>query len=287
MYRGIFTSIAIVTLLFWAIDTNCIRSIVLVSNTVHYPVKISAIIVSTADKGDFLCLGTSLYYLSRNTVLPDEVIIVMSNLTNGESLKRLHDLIDQWKEKLPNLRFFPRKEAYSSSENKNYAAMQSRYQYMSFLNVEDEISKFKIEFSKKAFKEDRTMDMMIHEMEYERRNLLESKIKELFRVSNYRIPIDYNDMRNEYTRKVLENKIEIKNTHCCDLLDIDEAKFHNSLITMKKKVWEELKYIDMNNYEDAYFNTRSIIGGYNVGIFKAKLVFYNEDAYRNGKCHRI
>lgn len=247
-------------------------------------IKLSVITISTMNDVHNSCLDTMYYYLHKNTVMAEEVIVVISNVSTVENIEQINSITKNWNRKIPNLRVFIRKILYSPSDNRNFGASRAKYEYLSFIDIDDLISKYKIEFTKKAFRDDKSMDMMIHSMTYYNNDILDLKIYALNDVRRYRIPYDYGAMKNNYTTKILEKKISLIQTYCCALLDIRDVLFHNALVSMKRFVWRELKYIQIGRHEDSYFNTRAIIAGYKVGLYNAKLVYYTGFINRTSRC---
>lgn len=224
--------------------------------------------------------------MSKNTVYPDEIILVASNITTKKYISEINEVVMRWNKILKVIKLFIRKPPYNRGEDKNFAAENSKYDYIGFLDVKDAISVYKVEFSKRAFIQDPTMDMTIHGLSYNMEGMAETEKRYFSDTTKFRVPFNYKSMRNIYLEKILTKNIDILLTYCCDLLEIKGTTFHNNYIVVKKKVWESLKFIEDIGAEDTYFNTRAILGGVKVGIFSAKLVIYSNYEKSEERCIR-
>jgi hypothetical protein len=191
-------------------------------------------------------LESLLRNISEQTIIPDEIAISISDIDiykpkNDYGLNLI-------------IKSFP--ESKNGAQNRNIAANLLNTDVISFFDCDDLMHPQRTEFLLHSFKDD-NVEAVVHDYETE---------KYIFD----------NLIGNPYNQPNLE--FNVINTIYEDLLypsDVTKNKrFHNAHVSVRRKIFDILKYDEHFWAPDSLFNKEIVKHGYNISLLKNKLSFY-------------
>lgn len=234
----------------------------------NYSFCVSLIIPSTI-KDFSRCNKILKRNLCKSIVHPYEVALIVSGVGYNNHFK-IYNATHELEKCTNNLIILSRKLNYNAAENRNYGYFHSHCQIISFFDIDDVMSIYRIFIINKIFKSNKNIDILFHPFSrnlnyFDKQNL--SQIYDKYVVTN---------QYNEITKKCIETYTYDNRIHKCDVSN--GFYITNGWPSIRRSI---MKYILYNESlyatEDLDFISRIVKSGYRVGIFKKSLGFYIKD----------
>lgn len=198
-----------------------------------------------------------------------EIILVISgvkyiNITNFS--KKFNNINNCTKK----LIIIYRKKNYNAASNRNIGYYKSHCNIITFFDIDDIMSIYRIDIIQKVFYENKYIDILFHPSTRKYKEMDKHNITQL-----YNRFIVTNQI-NEITKKC-RNTFHLQNgIYKCD---VSNGFFiTNGWPTLKRKIMDKIKFNEtLNSTEDLDFISRVVRSGYKVSIFKKPLGYYIKD----------
>lgn len=233
---------------------------------------VSLIIPSTI--ADFnRCYNTLKQSVCSSIKYPDEIVIVISGI-GKKNRSDYSIIISQIKKCTNRLIIYYRNSRHSASSNRNKGYFLSNCPIISFFDVDDIMSIYRIFVISKVFKENKHIDVLFHPST---RNY-----NELFKINStkyYNKYVVVNQYRQIYNRCKKTFSFDKRIYKC----DVSNGFFiTNGWPSIKRKIMHKIKFnISLKSTEDLDFISRIVRYGYKVSLYKKPLGFYIKD----NKCY--
>lgn len=207
--------------------------------------------------------------ICKSIIYPYEVIIVISGV-NNKNLTNISIFTHELRKCTKELVIIYRRNEQNAAANRNIGYYKSRCSIISFFDVDDIMSIYRIYIIQKIFKENRKIDVVFHPF-----------------ISNYN-KLDYLNLSKLYSRYAVINQFKRITERCRKTFTFDKRIYkcdvaNRFLITngwpsIKRKIMTYIKFNEsLQSTEDLDFISRVVYKGYNVAIFNKPLGFYIKD----------
>lgn len=229
---------------------------------------ISLIIPSTFD--DYTRCYTMLKRsLCNSMIYPYEVIIVISGVYNRD-LTNVSLFIYELRKCTKELVILYRSNKKNAASNRNFGFYKSRCSIISFFDVDDIMSIYRIEIIHRIFRENRKVDVVFHPF-----------------ITNYN-KLDIYNLSQLYSKYVVINQFSRITERCRKTFSFDKRVYKcdasnnyfiaNNCPTIKRNIMNYIKFNEsLQSTEDLDFISRVVFQGYNVALFNKPLGFYIKD----------
>lgn len=229
---------------------------------------ISLIIPSTLDDFNRCCI-TLKNSVCRSVKYPEEIVIIISGIGNN-NLSKYSIVVNEIRKCTNNLILFYRKMKYSASSNRNMGYSLSNCPIISFFDVDDIMSIYRIYVISKVFKENNHIDVLFHpstrnyselftknSLQYYHKYVVVNKYKQIYNRCKYTFHFD--------------NRI-----YKCD---VSNGFFiTNGWPSIKRSIMHKIKFnVSLQSTEDLDFISRIVRNGYKVSLYRKPLGYYIKD----------
>lgn len=193
--------------------------------------------------------------ISKQTIIPDEISISISE-------------VEEWYPQNDfglNLIITPIREIRDGAENRNTAGLKLSTDLISFFDCDDFMHPQRTEFILESFIENNIV-ALVHEFDISENVPWKEKQWS---------PSDF--MSHLYDKKDLELDI-IKFINPNHLYPVNEQvnkNYHNAHVTVRKEIFEEIKYQEGKWGADSLFNREIVEKGLSISMLNNKLSYYN------------
>lgn len=229
-------------------------------------------LIIPAEYEDFIsCFDINIHNIYVSCDYVDEIIIVLSNIKNRTNIVNkkyiiLRNLCNKIK-----IHIFLNKK--STAENRNYGYSKSKSRYISFFDSDDVMSKYRMKFIRLFLLNNLRTDLLLH---LYNTNIKDKDIKSpnMNKINSYVVNVTSYELRLSY-QKIYYNT-EHNNSWCCRYKK-KIIGVHNGWPTVKRKVMNYIKYDKQyDRGQDSDFNSRVILGGYDIKLISLKLGLYKK-----------
>lgn len=229
---------------------------------------ISLIIPSTYK--DYLrCRNTLISSICNSIFYPDEIVIVISNIEN-RSIDFLFNITASLKKCAKRIILKYRRKQFNAASNRNYGFKFSTCPIISFFDVDDIMSIYRMYVINKMFNDNKHIDVVLHPS-----------------TRNYR-KLDVENKTHIYYKNIIVDQYNQIKEKCIKTYEFDGRIFKcdvsngffitNGWPSLKKKIMKLIKFNEtLQSTEDLDFLSKVVRNGYNVGIFKKPLGYYIKD----------
>lgn len=232
-----------------------------------YPNCVSLIIPSTST--DFnRCLNILLNSVCKSIRYPEEVILIISGVKK-ELENKFKSRISPLNKCTKQLIVLLRTGNYNAASNRNYGYLHSHCSILSFFDIDDLMSKYRILFIHKMFSENKNIDVVFHP--YTRNYSSMDK----FDIKLY----EKNIITNQYKRITKKCRKTFQYNGRIFMCDVSNGFFiTNGWPSIKRIIMRNIQYNEtLYSTEDLDFISRIVVKGYKVSVFKKPLGFYIKD----------
>lgn len=235
---------------------------------IKYPFCISLVIPSTLQ--DFnRCFDTLKKSVCSSIKYPHEVVLVLSGISN-KNMYNISLQANQLKNCTNKLIIVYRRKNYNAASNRNKGYYNSKCSIISFFDVDDVMSIYRIYIVNKMFKENKNIDVVFHPSTRNFTQLDSHNLSQVY--TQYSVTNQFKRIR-ERCRKTFtfDNRI-----YKCDVSN--RFFITNGWPSIKRKIMDYIKFNEtLHATEDLDFISRIVRKGYNVALFKKPLGFYIKD----------
>lgn len=164
-----------------------------------------------------------------------------------------------------------RENAFNAASNRNYGYLYAHCSILSFFDIDDIMSIYRIAVVNKIFKENKIIDILFHPF-----------------TKNYKI-LDKENTTYIYSKNLVVNQFNIIKEKCRKTFVFDGRIYKcevsngfyitNGWPSLKRIIMKRIKYNEsLYSTEDLDFISRVVRNGYNVGIFRKPLGYYIKDS---------
>lgn len=229
---------------------------------------VSLIIPSTIQ--DFnRCYITLKQSVCNSIKYPDEIVIVISGI-GKKNISIYSKIISEIKKCTNHLIISYRNSRHTASSNRNMGYLLSNCPIISFFDVDDIMSIYRIYVISKVFKENKEIDVLFHPSTTNYSELLKINYTQY-----YHKYVVVNQYRQIYNR--------CKKTFCFDnriyKCDVSNGFFiTNGWPSIKRNIMYKIKFnVSLKSTEDLDFISRIVRYGYKVSLYRKPLGFYIKD----------
>lgn len=229
---------------------------------------ISLIIPSTLE--DIIrCFSTLKRSICNSQKLPYEVILVVSGVLSKNNTY-ISLLSQELRKCTYKLNVIYRRRKYNAASNRNQGYYKSSCSIISFFDVDDIMSIYRIYVIYRTFDENRNVDVLFH-----------PSTRNIYKLDSY-------NLSNLYTKYVDTNQFHKITERCRNTFTFDNRiykcdvsnKFFitNGWPSLKRNIMNYIRFNEsLQSTEDLDFISRIVEKGYNVALFKMPLGFYIKD----------
>lgn len=215
------------------------------------------------------CSNVLVRSICNSVKFPDEVVLVVSGVSE-EYMLELGLLVEDLEQCTNSLVVKYRKNKHNAASNRNYGYLHSHCPILSYFDVDDIMSKYRISTIYRIFNENKNIDVVFHPS-----------------MNNYK-RLDKANLTRRYRRYAVVNEYKIIRKRCLDTYKYNgrvyECDVSNGFYITNG--WPSIKRDIMNKFqfnetlratEDLDFISRVVAHGYKVALFKRPLGFYIKD----------
>lgn len=230
---------------------------------------ISLIIPSTIE--DFIkCSNILIKSVCNSIKYPHEIVMIISGVSDISMFKNLTEVMNSLKKCTNKLVLYRRKKKYNAASNRNMGYKLSHCSIISFFDIDDIMSIYRIHILNKIFKENRKIDIAFHSS------------------TNDYNKLDKNNITHNYYKYAVLNKYDAISSKCRKTFIFDNRIYKcdvsngffitNGWPTLKRNIMNNIKFNEsLYSTEDLDFISRIVKYGYKVALFKYPLGFYIKD----------
>lgn len=215
------------------------------------------------------CYKTFIQSVYRSIKYPEEIVIVVSGISSinkynmTKVIKRIEKCTD-------NLIIIYRRRNHNAASNRNVGYLSSHCAIISYFDVDDIMSIYRIYIIHKIFAENEKVDIMFHPS------------------TNKFNKLDKTNISNAYYKYTFTNQF-IKITEKCKKTfkfdnriykcDVSNGFFiTNGWPTLKRYIMKNIRFNEsLTSTEDLDFISKVVVKGYRVALFKKPLGYYIKD----------
>lgn len=230
---------------------------------------ISLIIPSTFEDIN-RCYNTLIKSVCKSLTYPNEIVIVISGIMSN-NITKIKTIEKELRKCTNVLNIIYRRMKHNAASNRNIGYSYSHCPIISYFDVDDIMSVYRISVIYKLYKENSKIDVVFH-----------SSTKQYYLMNSKNIS-------NIYYKYAVTNQYNIITERCRKTYHFDNRIYQcdvsngfyitNGWPTLKRYIMKFIKFNEsLTSTEDLDFISRVVVKGYRVALFKMPLGFYIKDS---------